>query len=132
MLAKNCDCQTDPRPSLHGGTLCDSICAALSCSRGEFSPDGLYDHSWASVTPMAGKYTTNFSHVSDVECVCMFANFFFLGEVSFRDLALTGTGHGPHSLVKMLDVIKKEDDECTFLNCGGKTCIRFPDQFNSD
>ena len=60
-------------------------------------------------------------------CVCMFANFFFRGEVSFRYLALTGTGHGPHSLVKMLDVIKKEDDECTLLNSGVKTCIRFPD-----
>ena len=28
VLAKNCDCQTDPRPSLHGGTLCDSNCVA--------------------------------------------------------------------------------------------------------
>ena len=37
-----------------------------------------------------------------------------------------------HSLVKMLDVIKKEDDECTLLNSGVTTCIRFPDQFNSD
>ena len=101
VLAKNCDCQTDPRPSLHGGTLCDSICVALSCSGGEFSPDGLYDHSCASVTPMAGKYTTHFpqytSDVSDVECVCvcMFANFFFPGEVSYRDLALTGNGPRP-------------------------------------
>ena len=67
VLAKNCNCQTDPRPSLHGGTFCDSIFVALSCSRGEFSPDGLYDYSWASVTPMAGKYTTNFSqYISDV------------------------------------------------------------------
>ena len=70
VLAKNCDCQTDPRPSLHGGTLCDSICAALSCSGGDFSPHGLYEHSWASVTPMAGKYTTNFSQYTyDVVCV---------------------------------------------------------------
>ena len=58
---------------------------------GEFSPDGLYDHSWASVTPMAGKYTTNFSQW----CVCMFANFFFRGEVSFRYLSLTGNGPRP-------------------------------------
>ena len=41
-------------------------------------------------------------------------------------------GNGPHSLEKMLDVIKKEDDECTLLNSGVTTCIRFPDQFNSD
>ena len=52
VLAKNCDRRTDPRPSLHGGTLCDSICVEPSLSGGEFSPDGLYDHSWASVTPM--------------------------------------------------------------------------------
>ena len=70
VLAKNCDCQTDPRPSLHGGTLCDSICVELSCSGGEFSPDGLYDHSWASLTPMAGKYTTNFSQCTPDVCVC--------------------------------------------------------------
>ena len=77
VLAKNCDCQTDPRLSLHGGTFCDSIFVALSCSRGEFSPDGLYDHSWASVTPTAGNYTTNFSqYTSDVVCVCMFADLF--------------------------------------------------------
>ena len=70
VLAKNCDCQTDPRPSLHGGTLCDSICVALSCSGGEFSSDGLHDYSWASVTPMAGRYTTNFSQYTlDVVCV---------------------------------------------------------------
>ena len=70
VLAKNCDRRTDPRPSLHGGTLCDSICVALSCSGGEFSPDGHYDHSWASVTLMAGKYTTNFSQYTlDVVCV---------------------------------------------------------------
>ena len=131
MLAKNCDRRTDPRPSLHGGTLCDSICVEQSLSGGEFSPDGLYDHSWASVTPMAGKYNTNFSqYTSDVVCVCMFADLFFPGEVSFRYLALTG--NGAHSLVKMLDVIKKEDDECTLLNSGVTTCIRFPDQFNSD
>ena len=61
VLAKNCDCQMDPRPSLHGATLCDSIFVALSCYRGEFSPDGLYDYNWASMTPMAGNYTTNFS-----------------------------------------------------------------------
>ena len=41
-------------------------------------------------------------------------------------------GHDPHSLEKMLDVIKKEDDECTLLNSGVTTCIRFPDQFNAD
>ena len=70
VLAKNCDCQTDPRPSPHGGTLCDSICVALSCSGGEFSRDGLYDYRWVSVTPMAWKYTTNFSqYKSDVGCV---------------------------------------------------------------
>ena len=100
VLAKNCDCQTDPRPSLHGGTLCDSICVALSCSGGEFSPDGLHDYSFTSVMPMAGKYTTNFSqYTSNVcVCVCMFANFFFPGEVSFRYLALTGNGPRPHTL----------------------------------
>ena len=106
---------------------------ALSCSGGELSLDGLYDHSWASVAPMAGKYTTNFSqYTSDVGCVCMFADLFFPGEVSFCHLALTGNWARPHSLEKMLDVIKKEDDECTLLNSGVTTCIRFPDQFNSD
>ena len=70
VLAKNCDRRTDPRPSLHGGTLCDSICVEPSLSGGEFRNDGLYDHSWASVTPMAGKYFTNFSqHTLDVVCV---------------------------------------------------------------
>ena len=70
VLAKNCGCQTDPRPSLHGGTLCDSVCVALSCSGGEFSHDGLYDYSWARVAPVARKYTTNFSqYKSDVVCV---------------------------------------------------------------
>ena len=134
VLAKNCDCQTDPRQSLHGGTFCDSIFVALSCSRGEFSPDGLYDYSWASVTPMAGNFITKFSqYKSDVRCVCMFADLFFPGEVSFRYFALTGNGAtATHSLVKMFDVIKKEDDECTLLNSGVTTCIRFPDQFNSD
>ena len=35
-------------------------------------PDGLYDSSWDSVTPMTGKYTTNcFSYKSDVGCVCI-------------------------------------------------------------
>ena len=87
-----CDCQTDPRPSIHGGTLCDSICVALSCCGGEFSPDGLYDHSCASVTPMAGKYTTNFSqYTSDVVCVHV-RKLFLPGDVSFRYLALTGNG----------------------------------------
>ena len=97
VLAKNCNCQTDPRLSLNGATLCDSIDVALSCSGGEFSPDGLYDYSWASVTPMAGNYTTNFSkYTSDVDvCVCMFADLFFPGEVSFRHLALTGNGARP-------------------------------------
>ena len=33
VLAKNCDCQTDPRPSLHGGTLCDSICGTVLLQR---------------------------------------------------------------------------------------------------
>ena len=99
VLAKNCDCQTDPRPSLHGGTLCDSICVALSCSGGEFSPDGLDGYSWASVTPTAQKYTTNFSQYKcDVGCVCIFADVFFPGEVSFRHLALTGNGPRQHTL----------------------------------
>ena len=103
VLAKNCDCQTDPRPGPHGGTLCDSVCVALSCSGGEFSHDGLYDYSWARVAPVARKYTTNFSqYKSDVVCVCMFANFFFPGEVSFHYLALTG--HRPRPTLSGEDV----------------------------
>ena len=48
---------------------------------------------------MAGKYTTNFSqYTPDVVCVCMFANLFFRGEVSFRYLALTGNGPRLHTL----------------------------------
>jgi len=50
----------------------DNICVAMSCSGGSFTPDGLYDSSWDSVTPMTGKYTTNyFNYKSDVGCVCM-------------------------------------------------------------
>merc|ERR1712136_604518 len=50
----------------------DNICVAMSCSGGSFTPDGVYDSSWDSVTPMTGKYTTNyFSYKSDVGCVCM-------------------------------------------------------------
>ena len=88
VLAKNCDCQTDPRPSLHGGTLCDSICVALSCSGGEFSPDGLHDYSWTSVMPMAGKYTTNFSQYKpNVWCVCACSQTFsFLARCHFVTL----------------------------------------------
>ena len=113
VLAKNCDCQTDPRPSLHGGTLCDSICVALSCSGGDFSPHGLYEHSWASVTPMAGKYTTNFSqYTSGVVCVHVRKLFLsWRGAISLpcpdRERATA-----PHSLVRMLDVITDYDVLC--------------------
>ena len=85
MLAKNCDCQTDPRPNLHSGTLCDSICVALSCSGGDFSPHGLYEHSWASVTPMAGKYTTNFSQYTSDVCACS-QTFSFVARCHFLTL----------------------------------------------
>ena len=62
------------------------------------------------------------------QCRCgSTSNFSFPGEVSFRYFARQRTGHGPHSLVKMLDVIKKG-----FLISGVTTYIRFPDQFNFD
>ena len=53
--------------------LCSNLqCVAISCSGGSFVPDGLYDSSCDSVTPMTGKYATNyFSYKSDVGCVCM-------------------------------------------------------------
>ena len=44
---------------------------AISRSRGSFIPDGLYDSSWDGVTPMTGKYTTNyFNYKSDVGGAC--------------------------------------------------------------
>ena len=84
--------------------------------------------------PMAGKYTTNFSQYNLMCGVCVHVRKLFLswrGVISLpcpdRERATA-----PHSLVRMLDVIKKEDDECTLLNSGVTTCIRFPDQFNFD
>ena len=81
---------------------------------------------------MAGKYTTNFSqYKSDVVCACS-QTFSFVARCHFVTLPDRERGHGPHSLVRMLDVIKKEDDECTLLNSRVTTCIRFLYQFNSD
>ena len=49
-----------------------SVCMAMSCGGGSFTPDGAYDSLWDSVKPMTGKYTINyFQYQEDVGCVCM-------------------------------------------------------------
>ena len=56
-------------------TKLNEVCVAISCGGGSFSPDGAYVSSWDSVTPMTGKYTTNYSqYQEDVDCVCLLKN----------------------------------------------------------
>ena len=56
---------------------CGSVCVAVSCGGGFFTPGGAYDSVWDSVKPMAGKYLINyFQYQEVVGCVCML-NYWF-------------------------------------------------------
>ena len=51
---------------------CGSVCVAMSCCGGFFTPDGAYDSVWDRVKPMTGKYFFNyFQYQEFVGCVCM-------------------------------------------------------------
>ena len=53
-------------------TCSGSVCIAMPCGGGSFTPDGAYDSLWDSVKPMKGKYTINcFQYQEDVGCVCV-------------------------------------------------------------
>ena len=56
---------------------CGSVCVAMSCGGGFFTPDGAYDSVWDSVKPMTGKFFFNyFQYQEVVGCVCML-NYWF-------------------------------------------------------
>ena len=40
---------------------CGSVCVAMSCGGGFFTPGGAYDSVWDSLRPMTGKYLINIS-----------------------------------------------------------------------
>ena len=51
---------------------CRSVCVAMSCGGGFFSPGCAYDSVWDSVKPIAGKYFFNYFQYQDVVgCVAM-------------------------------------------------------------
>ena len=50
---------------------CGSVCVAMSCGGGFFTPGGAYDSVWDSVRPMTGKYLNYFQYQEDVGCACM-------------------------------------------------------------
>ena len=41
-------------------TCCGSVCIAMPCGGGSFTPDAAYDSLWDSVKPLTGEYTINF------------------------------------------------------------------------
>ena len=56
---------------------CGSVCVAMSCGGGFFTPDGAYDSVWNSVRSMTGKYIINyFQYQEVVGCVCMLNSWF--------------------------------------------------------
>ena len=60
MCSASADCTDSATPMCSG-----SVCVSMSCGGESFSPDGAHVSSWDSVTPMTGKYTTNYSHYQE-------------------------------------------------------------------
>ena len=55
---------------------CRSVCVAMSCGGGFYTPDGAYDSVWDSVRPLTGKYTQLFLVPRGCGCVCMLNGWF--------------------------------------------------------
>ena len=58
-VVSTCSASTDCTDSLVS-TCSGSVCIAMPCGGGSFTPDGAYDSLWDSVKPLTGEYTINF------------------------------------------------------------------------
>ena len=87
-FSSSADCPVSAAPMC-----CWSVCVAMSCGGGVFTPDGAYDSVWDSARPMTGKYIINyFQYQEVVGCVCVLDDWISSNDEFFAPTITTTSG----------------------------------------